>query len=116
MNTLVNGKSSKYVTVYPYDSAIDNSANDFDKGCKANYLKNISIYGDAIRVISTVTGRDVCTSWYNNYSVYQVLWECFSLKGGCLWNIPGSGLFAFASNGGWYQGEVGFRSVLVTKE
>ncbi len=115
MNTLVNGKSSKYVTVYPYDSAIDNSANDFDKGCKANYLKNISIYGDAIREISTVTGRDVCTSWYNNYSVYLVLWECFSLKGGCLWNIAGSGLFAFASNGGWYQGEVGFRSVLVTK-
>ena len=116
MNTLVNGKSSKYVTVYPYDSAIDNSANDFDKGCKENYLKNISIYRDVIRLISTVTVRYVSTFWYNNYSVYQVLWECFSLKGGCLWNIPGSGLFAFASNGGWYQGEVGFRSVLVTKE
>lgn len=115
MNTLVNGKSSKYVTVYPYDSAIDNSANDLDKGSRANYLKNIKIYGDAIRETSTNGGWGIRTSWYSAVSGYSTLYEVFFIRGGCLYSFLEAGLFSFGCNGGWYQNEVGFRSVLVTK-
>ncbi len=115
MNTLVNGKSSKYVTVYPYDSTIDNSANDLDKSANANYQKNTRIYGDTIRETSTSSGMYSHTGWYNNYSIYPGLNEVFVIRGGCIWNFYEKGLFTFSHNGGWYQNEVGFRSVLVTK-
>lgn len=117
MNTLVNGKSSKYVTVYPYDSAIDNSSNDLDKSNKvsANYQKNIRIYGDAIRETSTNAGWYTDANWFKNFSTYPVAYECFLLRSAGLWNGTGAGLFTFMANGGWYQNEVGFRSVLVSK-
>lgn len=115
MNTLVNGKSSKYVTAYPYDSAIDKGSNDLNKGSEANYLKNVKIYGDTIRETTIKSVFNGIGNWYDNFNSYLVSYECFFLRGGCLWNSMGDGMFAVTGNGGWYQNEVGFRSVLVSK-
>ena len=58
MNSLINGKSSQYVTAYPFDSAVDKNGANLDTASAANYAKNTKIYGDGIRETSTAgTGK-----------------------------------------------------------
>ena len=113
MNSLINGKSSQYVTAYPFDSAVDKNGANLDTASAANYAKNTKIYGDGIRETSTAgTGK---TSWYTDCSYFPAVNSLFSVRGGYCWATDGAGLFCFHRSTGnsLYYG--GFRSVLVAQ-
>ena len=113
MNALNNGKSSKYVTVYPHDSSVDKTGANIDTASAANWKANTKIYGDGIRETSTAgTGK---TSWYGDYSYFPAVYSPFGVRGGSLWDGEGAGLFSFSRNIGSSVYDVGFRSVLVAQ-
>ena len=113
LNLLNNGKSSQYVTVYPYDSSVDKTGANLDTASAANYAKNTKIYGDGIRETSTAgTGK---TSWYTDSSSFPAVTGTFSIRGGALWDGEGAGLFYFYYTGGNSLYGSGFRSVLVAQ-
>ena len=113
LNALNNGKSSKYVTVYPHNASVDKNGANIDTASQSNWEANKKIYGDGIRETSTAgTGKN---SWHTDYSYFPAVGTPFSGRGGYLWDGEGAGLFYFyRSNGGSdYYG--GFRSVLVAQ-
>ena len=113
LNALNNGKSSKYVTAYPFDSSVDKNGANIDTASTANWKANTKIYGDGIRETSTAgTGK---TSWYTDYSYFPAVYSPFSTRGGDLWDGEGAGLFYFDRNGGNSDYNAGFRSVLVAQ-
>ena len=113
LNALNNGKSSKYVTVYPYDSSVDKDGANIDTASAANWKANTKIYGDGIRETSTAgTGK---TSWYGDYSYFPAVNSPFSKRGGGYWVTDGAGLFSFYRAGGNSDYSSGFRSVLVAQ-
>ena len=113
MNALNNGKSSKYVTVYPHDSSVDKTGANIDTASAANWKANTKIYGDGIRETSTAgTGK---TSWHTDYSYFPAVGSPFSLRSGHFWDGEGAGLFYFARNSGNSNFLGGFRSVLVAQ-
>ena len=113
LNALNNGKSSKYVTAYPFDSSVDKNGANIDTASTANWKANTKIYGDGIRETSTAgTGK---TSWYTDYSYFPAVYSPFSTRGGDLWDGEGAGLFYFYRNGGNSDYNAGFRSVLVAQ-
>ena len=59
-------KSTKYVTVYPYDASVDKTDADLNAASNANYLLNTKIFGDAIRETS-ISGINT-TLWNKDYS------------------------------------------------
>ena len=110
-------ESTKYTTVYPFDSSVDNTeiernTSNLDIASKANYAKNKSIFGDAIRETSTDGIGN--TSWKENPSYLVALNYSFTYRGGSYANNSG-GLFSFhrtEASCGW---DSGFRTVLVNK-
>ena len=113
MNALNNGKSSKYVTVYPHDSSVDKTGANIDTASAANWKANTKIYGDGIRETSTAgTGK---TSWHTDYSYFPAVDDPFSIRGGDLWHGEGAGLFYFNRVSGSSGCGGGFRSVLVAQ-
>ena len=111
MNTLVNGKSSKYVTVYPHNASVDKNGANIDTASQSNWEANKKIYGDGIRETSTAgTGKN---SWYTDYSYFPAVDVPFSKRGGNLWDGEGAGLFYFNRTDGRSIFDGGFRSVLV---
>ena len=113
MNSLINGKSSQYVTAYPFDSSVDKNGANIDTASTANWKANTKIYGDGIRETSTAgTGK---TSWYTDYSYFPAVYNPFSLRGGNFWSGEGAGLFYFTRDGGGSDYHNGFRSVLVAQ-
>ena len=113
LNALNNGKSSKYVTAYPFDSSVDKNGANIDTASTANWKANTKIYGDGIRETSTAgTGK---TSWYTDYSYFPAVYTPFSERGGSLWNGEGAGLFYFHRPYGDRGYNGGFRSVLVAQ-
>ena len=113
MNSLINGKSSKYVTVYPYDSSVDKTEANSDIASEKNYKKNTRIYGDGIRETSTAgTGK---TSWYTDHSCFPAVGSPFFLRGGALWDGEDAGLFYFFRGSGASAYGGGFRAALVAK-
>ena len=114
LNALNNGKSSKYVTAYPYDLSVDKNGANMDTASTANWKANTKIYGDGIRETSTAgTGK---TSWYTDYSYFPAVYGPFSGRGGTLWDGEGAGLFYFYRHDGGNNCNVGFRSVLVAQQ
>ena len=113
LNALNNGKSSKYVTAYPFDSSVDKNGANIDTASTANWKANTKIYGDGIRETSTAgTGK---TSWYTDYSYFPAVGGPFSKRGGVLWDGEGAGLFYFYRIVGNSDCYGGFRSVLVAQ-
>ena len=113
LNALNNGKSSKYVTAYPFDSSVDKNGANIDTASTANWKANTKIYGDGIRETSTAgTGK---TSWYTDYSCFPAVYAPFSLRGGGFWSGEGAGLFCFCRGNGCSDSYDGFRSVLVAQ-
>ena len=113
LNALNNGKSSKYVTAYPFDSSVDKNGANIDTASTANWKANTKIYGDGIRETSTAgTGK---TSWYTDYSYFPAVDNPFSIRGGAYWGTDGAGLFFFLRVDGNSTYRVGFRSVLVAQ-
>ncbi|MFR0823689.1 MAG: hypothetical protein ACLU84_07850 [Clostridia bacterium] len=107
--------STKYTTVYPFDSSTDNTTienNDANLNTASanNYKKNTLIYGDGIRETSTAgTGS---SSWYGDYSCYPGLYGPFSFCGGNFWSNSIAGFFCFARSNGIGTFHTGFRAVL----
>ena len=113
LNALNNGKSSKYVTAYPFDSSVDKNGANIDTASTANWKANTKIYGDGIRETSTAgTGK---TSWYTDYSYFPAVDNPFSKRGGSLWDGEGAGLFFFYRDDGYSSYNNGFHSVLVAQ-
>ena len=113
LNALNNGKSSKYVTAYPFDSSVDKNGANIDTASTANWKANTKIYGDGIRETSTAgTGK---TSWYTDYSYFPAVNNPFSGRSGGLWDGEGAGLFYFGRSSGGSTFSAGFRSVLVAQ-
>ena len=113
LNALNNGKSSKYVTAYPFDSSVDKNGANIDTASTANWKANTKIYGDGIRETSTAgTGK---TSWYTDYSYFPAVHGPFSLRGGTFWSGEGAGLYCFDRGNGYSGSYDGFRSVLVAQ-
>ena len=113
LNALNNGKSSKYVTAYPFDSSVDKNGANIDTASTANWKANTKIYGDGIRETSTAgTGK---TSWYTDYSYFPAVDNPFSERGGGCWDTGGAGLFYFFRFDGYSGCRSGFRSVLVAQ-
>ena len=109
--------STKYTTVYPFDSTTDNTSiasnsTNLNTASDNNYKKNTLIYGDGILEISTDgTGS---TSWYRDYSDYMGLHHPFSIRGGALWSSSDAGLFCFHRHDGNSTFLNGFRVVLIS--
>ena len=111
MNSLVNGKSSQYVTVYPHNASVDKNGANIDTASQSNWEANKKIYGDGIRETSTAgTGKN---SWYTDYSYFPAVDAPFSERGGLYWDGEGAGLFYFFPGDGNSYFDAGFRSVLV---
>ena len=114
---LNNGKSTRYITVYPHDSSKDNTSisntdANLNTANQANYVKNTKIYGDGIRETSTAgTGK---SSWYSDYSYFAGLFHPFFTRGGNYGDTSGAGLFSFTRGNGASAYATGFRSVLVS--
>ena len=117
ISDLNNGKSTRYITVYPHDSSKDstsitNTDANLNTANQANYVKNTKIYGDGIRETSTAgTGK---SSWYSDYSYFAGLTYPFFLRGGIYGDTSGAGLFSFGRSYGGSGYNNGFRSVLVS--
>ena len=113
LNQVQNGKSSKYVTVYPHDASVDKDGANTDTASESNWKVNPKIYGDGIRETSTAgTGK---TSWYGDYSYFPSVNVPFSLCGGAYWDVDAAGLFYFyRDDGGSTYGNT-FRPVLVAQ-
>ena len=114
---LNNGKSTRYITVYPHDSSKDstsitNTDANLNTASQANYVKNTKIYGDGIRETSTAGNGK--SSWYSDYSYFAGLYYPFFLRGGYYGDTSGAGLFSFSRYGGNSGYYLGFRSVLVS--
>ena len=108
--------STKYTMVYPYDSSVDNSTKqdteeNLNTANNANYAKNIKIYGDAIREISTV-GTGI-SSWTDDSSYFAGLYGPFVIRGGGFWASTHAGRFYFDRTHGTSNFHHGFRSVIV---
>ena len=114
---LNNGKSTRYITVYPHDSSKDstsitNTDANLNTASQANYVKNTKIYGDGIRETSTAgTGK---SSWYSDNSYFAGLYGPFFFRGGKYGDTSGAGLFCFDRSAGHSLYSYGFRSVLVS--
>ena len=101
--------STKYVIVYPHDTA--ETSTDIDTKSRANYKVNKYIFGDAIR--ETSTSGTGAKSWKGDYSCFPALDNPFSLRGGSLWNGSHAGAFCFHRSSGFGNYDFGFRPVLV---
>ncbi len=81
-------RSTKYATVYPYDSSNDTNTNNYTTYKNAGYG-----YGDAI-LESSLTGRD-WVSWFNDSSGFPALIYPFFCRGCCFADGGRTGVFAF---------------------
>lgn len=97
--------STKYATVYPYNTSSDSYQNNFIT------YKNIGYgHGDAILEIAT-TGRGH-DAWFNNRTDFLSSSDVFFMRGGGSIYTDGTGLYAFTCNGGGPY-IMSFRPVLV---
>ena len=108
--------STKYTTVYPYNSTTDNtdiidSSTNLNIASNNNYALNTLIYGDAIRETSTQgTGS---YSWYQDASPFIGLSRPSSVRGGGYNSGTDAGLFSFYRANGASNSDYGFRAVVV---
>ena len=103
--------STKWATVYPYNSSSDSYTNNYS--VYSGKKSTIYGFGDAILEIST-TGYG-STSWNGDYSYFPDTSGPFFHRGGYYGDTSGAGLFAFGTYNGVPDCYGGFRSVLVIK-
>ena len=96
--------STKYATVYPYDS---NNAGD-----KYNNSKS-ETYGFGDAILETSTRSVGSNSWNRDYSNFPYSSYPFFARGGHCGDNSSAGMFAFSSYGDNLNDNFGFRSVLV---
>ena len=115
-NNILKENSTKYTTIYPHDSNIDNDTKlnteeNLNIASNANYVKNTKIYGDAVREVSERGTED--SSWEKDYSAYVSLYSPFVTRGGVFWDNIHAGRFYFGRSNGDSRYYIGFRPVVV---
>ena len=85
-NNNVDKISTKYATVYKYNTTIDNGEN--------NRVENVGAYGDAVLEISSGEGS---TSWNGDYSYFACARSPIVYRGG-LWDHASSGIIKVYRN------------------
>ena len=99
-------KSTKYATVYPYDSSNDSNTNNYNK-----YKESAtSRYGDAI--LETSSSGSGYSSWLGDRSTFPFGINPFFVRGGEFDSHGGAGLFCFGEYVGHTSSGVSFRVVL----
>ena len=101
--------STKYATVYPYNTSSDSSSNNWSK---YNSLKT-STYGYGDAVLETSTSGSGATSWNSDYSYFPGSGGPFFVRGGVFADVTSAGTFAFSNTLGYPDYNNGFRVVLV---
>ena len=103
--------STKYSTVYPYNSSNDSSANNYSL-----YLnKKSTTYGFGNAILEVSSSGENSTSW-NEDSSYFIGAKCpFLARGNSYKNYINAGIFAFGRSYGVPAYDSGFRSVLIAK-
>ena len=103
--------STKWATVYPYNSS-DSNTNNY-----SSYSgKKSTTYGFGDAVLETSTTGSGSTSWNGDYSNFTDTSAPVLLRGGgCYNNKSDGGLFAFGKDDGHPNDYGGFRSVLVAQ-
>ena len=96
--------STKYATVYPYDSN--------NLGATYNNLKS-ETYGFGDAILETSNRSNTTNSWNGDYSDFPFSSVPFFLRGGDYGGSSYAGTFAFSSYSGGTYNSYGFRSVLV---
>ena len=96
--------STKYATVYPYDSS--------NLGTTYNNLKS-ETYGFGDAILETSNRSNTSNSWNSDYSIFPCSANSFFIRGGDYGSSSNAGTFAFGSNDGNISSYCGFRSVLV---
>ena len=86
-------KSTKYATVYPYDSSNDTDTNNYATYKNAGYG-----YGDAI--LETSTSGSSTTRWFGDYSYFPYTSSPFFLRGGLYYGGSFAGAFSFSRGSG----------------
>ena len=105
-----NGYSTKWATVYPYNSS-DSNTNNY-----SIYSGKKSItYGFGDAVLETSTTGSGSTSWNGDYSYFPHTSSPFFGRGGWYGVTSGAGVFAFHNADGNPWSLNGFRSVLVAQ-
>ena len=98
-------RSTKYATVYPYDSSNDTYTNNYATYKNAGYG-----YGDAI--LETSARGSGTTSWFGDYSFFPHTGTLFFLRGGGYGYGSSAGAFCFNVHNGNADGFDSFRVVL----
>ena len=115
-NTIANANgyqtlSTKYATVYPYNSSSDSNTNNYSFYSE----KKSTTYGFGDAVLETSTEGANATSWNADYSNFSYTTRPFFLHGGSCGDTTIAGTFAFNSGGGIAWHVIGFRSVLIAQ-
>ncbi len=98
-------KSSKYVTVYPYNSTSDSNTNNYTAYKDKKYG-----YGDAI--LETSTSGSGYNSWFDDYSTFPYTSYPFFGRGGDYNDGSYAGLFCFDNTVGASSSHYSFRVAL----
>ncbi len=110
-------KSTKYTTIYSYNSTTDNetiedyTSEELDTAGMNNWISNKLIYGDAIQKISEVQSSNL--SWYGDESSFPGLKLTFFGRGGSYDANSRGGLFCFGRLSGYACYYAGFRAVVI---
>ena len=103
--------STKWATVYPYNSSSDSYTNNYS----VYSGKKSTTYGFGDAVLETSTTGSGSPSWNGDYSYFPLTSGPFFRRGGYYGDTSGAGLFAFDNTYGVPNYGDGFRSVLVIK-
>ena len=112
--TNVNGYqtlSSKWTTVYPYNSSSDGNTNNYS----VYSGKKSTTYGFGDAILETSTTGAGSNSWNGDYSYFSHTSYPFFIRGGSCGDSSVAGLFTFSYTYGDPRCTYGFRSILVTK-
>ena len=100
--------STKYATVYPYNSKSDTNLNNWTL---YNSLK-VATYGYGDAILETSTDGSDSTSWNDDYSGFTYSNSPFFNRGGRYGVGSSAGIFAFSNTSGFPSYHVGFRACL----
>ena len=103
--------STKYVTVYPYDSSNDNYAQNYSIYSD----KKSTAYGFGDAILETSIKISGLVGWNSDAIGFPNTNGTFTARGGCYVDSSNSGIFTFSGDYGNSFGNNGFRSVLVAQ-
>ena len=101
--------STKYATVYPYNSSTDSNTNNYTQYSSSK----TSTYGFGDAILETSNSGSGSTSWNSDYSYFPITSTPFFVRAGYWSNTTDAGEFYFNNGGGNATNLCCFRVVLV---